>query len=233
MLFIGKMYLDDRNTIKDLRFVLNKVEDFYTLNGYYPTNTEFDKLVQGMNHHFFYTSYGENPLTYSLKYYVRFRKSAVFGNSVWSMFGSNNGYIVSPCPRWDSTIVSNIFSNLDYNYSPLLSRDLYIYINNTDIEGLIIADVKQGTVYFEYGGNTVPNFLEGKKVALLSGLDKPRLFQSGNFNKEIYVTNGNGIYLYKITTNNNSMQLVKQAEVGSVPNKCSLESWKDFYSLRR
>lgn len=205
IIFFTYLYVQDYLTVTSIKRTVKWVENFYSENGYYPTNSEFTNQFPKLSG---YITYGK-PYSYHLHYNLSSMGSSLaVGEGAMGYFGPSGEYTVEPCKRWVIPGTENKPTSM-----------VYTFIKGTPFEGLILADFDNQQVYFEYGGNGVPEYLKDKKIMLLNGVVKPRLF-STNAADKIYITNGNDILSYKIVVENNSITLSQLEKIGTVPTSC-------------
>lgn len=198
--YLKGRYVDDPSSLKQASEALNWVENFYTLNSHYPSQADFKNQFPNFDPtgKYGYTAYGlnnqdQNPAqNFTLFYELSSERSDVPGVPS-RPFGYEGYYKVGPCPRWARL--------------GLKQPEIHTYVSPG---GLIHSDLNAGEIYFTYSER--PN----EKVPLLSGLDKPRLFQGGGH--KITITNGDDVISYE--WDGFALKLKNPKKIGTVPTGC-------------
>lgn len=211
-------YVHDKSTIPEVNKALGWIEDFYSGQGRYPSNEEFERQFPDIrvkarssgNDAYDYDS-GYNAYDswagqqrYLLRYNLRRESPDAPGHAMPGVFGYTGEYQATPCPRWGT-----------------ITRGDTSPTTQVSIEyprGVIRAGFYQGEIYFiHYDGNDFGR----QKIVLLQNLEKPRLFSTAEIvtaADHILVTDGDSIYAYD--WNGSEMKLLNRQKVGTVPNGC-------------
>ncbi|MDO8576021.1 MAG: hypothetical protein Q7R90_01770 [bacterium] len=188
------------------------IEDFYTSEGYYPTVSDFQQRfpLTGILTASQYYSSGDAPKHFELSYRLLFgrERSFALGGFSSDLWGGGGEYNIKQCARWS---IEN--RNLAAPWS------IYEYIEGTFIDGVLVSDVKKGTISFHYGGNSAPDYMYGKNVEIITGLVKPRILKTGNF-EYVYISDADSVYKYHISHKGNEIILTRGEKIGNVPTGC-------------
>ncbi len=228
ILFIGILfgaffinnYIKDQSIIRSINQKVDWIENFYTINSRYPNQEEFYKKFpnfptetsygkSGSNSNY-YSAVGldnkeENPAQdFDLHYNLSKERLNAPGNSYQDFFGYPVHYDVRGCPRWIELGLEN----------PQILTS--VYPPNGPPNGLILSDLYAGEVYF------ITEEQNNKKIVLLSGLDKPRLFSKYNKSDgsiKIIITDGSDVFSYDWMSS--ELKLKNPQKIGQVPDRCS------------
>lgn len=200
-------YVKDQILIKKINEQVSWLEQFYTNNARFPSESEFDARY---NH-------GQRPITsgwpgytvtpegqiFSLKYKLHFEnQSTAIGRKAHAdLIGSYTYTEVTPCHRW---------------------KKLSEFAPKLEMKGLK-ADLDTGKI-------TLINYPE---KTILTGLKQPRFLNAWpGFNSsytsenEIFITNGSGVFRY--TWNQEALILDNPEKIADVPTTCPVDTNYDW-----